>query len=298
MMMSKRRFLKVGLGSTAAAFFAPLLQPSLSARSFNLPQTYLESSIHNYWMKLSYNHGGESRQTRRRLGVALRNLGAIHGFGLGYSFVSSFDQAVEAAFRRSLVTGQKPGSLFALVQMLYDDFLFPQTGVRGGQILFGMLFSILRGRDGTALGEQVYQSYLAYREAALAHKNAYRTNPDPKAILAARLKRKALLMEWQQNLSDLVNLYARRELRLNPNFRMDTKMLEGFETAFVPIASAPPHLCIYRYGTHQVVSWKGGARLQQAHSLHGPWIDTHKSSPATFDGRPAHLFFRTVQPSS
>src|SRR4030095_12731359 len=124
------------------------------------------------WMKLTYNNGQESRQTRRRLGLALRNLGAVKGFGLGYSFVSCFDQAVEDAYRRFRVTGRKPGSLFEMIQVLYDDYLFPKTGVLGGQILFGMLFSLLRGRDGTPLGEHAHQSYLAYRAAALQYKNA------------------------------------------------------------------------------------------------------------------------------
>src|SRR5437867_3541773 len=192
-MMSKRKFLKLGMGGAAAVVLGPLLRPAcLLARSFTLPESYLESSTHRHWMKLTYNKGQESREIRRCLGVALRNLGAIRGQGLGYSFVSFFDRALEAAFLRSKATGKKPGSLFELIQMLYDDSIFPQIGPVGGEILFGILFSLLRGRDGTERGEKVYQSYLAYRAAALAHKNAYKTTRDPILILEAR-KRRALL---------------------------------------------------------------------------------------------------------
>src|ERR1041384_7125894 len=167
-MISKRKFLKLGVGGTAAMFLAPLLKPtSLFARSCELPQSYLNSSTHSHWMKLTYSNGRESRETRRRLGVALRNLGAVRGLGLGHRFPSFFAPALEEEFRRWRTTGHKPASMFELVQAMYDNYIFPQIGEPGGQILFGTLLSLLRGRDGTYLGEHAYQAYLAYRAAAL-----------------------------------------------------------------------------------------------------------------------------------
>ncbi len=295
-MISKRNFLKLGIGSTTAAFLFPLLKPaSLLARSFELPQTYLQSSIHGHWMKLTYNNGRESREARRRLGLALRNLGAIRGLGLGFSFASFFDQALEAEFSRWRATGEKPISMFELIQNMYDNYIFPQIGERGGQILFGMLLSLLRGRDGTYRGEQVHEAYLAYRATALDHKNAYRNTKDPILIEQLRQRRHALLLNWQAGLNDLVSTYSKRENRLTVGFQIRAEMLQGFEQEMVPVALMPPHLNIYRYAGHVLVSWKGGAKLQQGSSLLGPWTDTRKSSPATFDGAPPHLFFRTIQ---
>ena len=297
--MPRRDFLRVGIGGAAAAFLGPLLSPRcLQARSLSLPHSYLQSAVHGYWMKLTYNHRQESRETRRRLGMALRNLGAVRGQGLGFSFVSCFDQAVEQAFRRAQATGQKPGSLFQLIQMLYDDYLFPKTGVLGGQILFEMLFSLLRGRDGTDGGEKVYQTYLNYRAAALAHKNVYKTTQDSVVIMEARQTRTAWLLAWRKDLKALADLYATRGAVLSPNFRVQPGMLTGLEAAFVPVGRAVPHLGLSRVGGNLVVAWKGGATLQQAPSLMGPWTDTRKSSPATFDFRQAHQFFRTIQPEA
>ena len=298
-MISKRKFLKLGIGGTAGIFLAPFLKPtSLFGRSCELPQTYLQSSIHGHWMKLSYNNGGESRETRRRLELALRNLGAVRGMGLGFSFTSFFDQAVEAEFGHWRKTAQKPGSVFQLLQAMYDNYIFPQIGVPGGQILFGTLFALLRGQDGTALGAQAHQAYVDYRAAALAHKNAYKTTQDPIVIEQIRKQRHALLLNWQKSLKDLGGLYATRQMSLNPNFKVQIEMLEGFEEEMVPVALMPPHLNIYLWPPNHrsvLVSWKGGAKLQQGPSLNGPWTDTHKSSPATFDGMPPRLFFRTVQ---
>jgi hypothetical protein len=204
---------------------------------------------------------------------------------------------LEAAFQRSLASGRKPTSLFALIQELYDGSTFPQTGVAGGELLFETLFSLLRGRDGTERGEQVYQIYLGYRNAALEYKNAYKT-ANPEAIQAARKKRKTWLQACQRNLTVLAGLYARREAVLNPNFQIERKMLEGFEPALRPIALSAPRLTIFHGAGRAVVLWKGGAHLQQAPSLFGPWSNTQKSSPASFDLRQQHLFFRTMQPGT
>ncbi len=103
------------------------------------------------------------------------------------------------------------------------------------------------------------------------------------------------LQAWQRNLKALAGLYARREAVLNPNFYIERKMLEGFEPALRPIALSAPSLAIFHGAGRAMVSWKGGAHLQQAPSLLGPWTDTQKSSPATFDLRQQHLFFRTMQ---
>ncbi len=298
-MMSKRTFFKLGMGGAAGVLLGPLLKPSsVMARSFKLPQTYLESSPHQYWMKLTYNNGRESRETRRRIGVALRNLGAIRGKGLGYAFVSFFDQGLERAYLRFKATRRKPASMFELVQEIYDETIFPQTGPLGGQILFEMLFSLLRGQDGTALGEKASASYRAYRAAALDYKNAYKTSPDPIIREAARKKRAHLLQVWRQSLQELASWYAKREATLNGKFVVQSAMLEGFEASLLAVSPSTPRLDIFPAGNRLMVAWKGGASLQQAPDLRGPWTETRKSSPATFDLNQPHQFFRTIQPGT
>src|SRR5262245_52687573 len=120
MKMSKRQFMKLGIGSMAGAILAPVLKPgSLLASPVVLPPDYLDSVPHAHWMKLSYNEGRESRQTRRCLGAALRNIGAIKGRGLGDAFTRVFDLAIQRAFLRRQQGQTKPGNLFVLLQSLY-----------------------------------------------------------------------------------------------------------------------------------------------------------------------------------
>jgi hypothetical protein len=299
MKMSKRQFIKVGIGGTAAVFLGPLLRPgSLLASPVVLPPGYLESLGHAHWMKLSFNHGRESRQTRRTVGAALRNIGAIKGKGRGWEFARLFDQAVQTAFDRFKAGSQKPASVFGLIQSLYEGFIFPQTGEEGGRVLYGTLLAVLRGRDGTAQGAAAYESYQAYRAAALEQKDVYKTAQDPKDIDAARRKRIATRVLWQQQLTALVQAYAQRKLVLRSDFSIQPDMLEGFEIYMAPLRVSAPRLSIARVGNQIVVTWKGQAQLQAAPDVSGPWNNVDQTSPATFDPRAGRRFYRTVQPGA
>src|SRR5262245_6979850 len=126
MKLSKRQFMKLGIGGMAGVILAPMLKPgSLLASPVVLPHDYLDSVLPGQWMKLSYNQGRESRQTRRCLGAALRNIGAIKGRGLGEAFTRVFDLAVQRAFARRQQGLTKPGNLLGLVQGLYEETIFP-----------------------------------------------------------------------------------------------------------------------------------------------------------------------------
>lgn len=299
MKVSKRQFLKIGLEGSAAIFLGSLLRPaSLLASPVVVPAEYLNTLTHGYWMKLSYNQGQESRQTRRCLGAALRNIGVIQGTGNGARFAPWFDQALSLAFRRALATGRRPASVFGLVQMLYDDFIYPRVGVAGGRVMFGTLLGILRGRDGTPQGAGAYESYLAYRQAVLAHKDAYKTAASPQEILDARKKRQTSLALWQRDLRSLVEAYAYQRKALNPTFRIRQEMLEGFDIYVDPTPSTQPiqpRLTFTRAGGRMIISWQGGGTLQQAPSLSGPWRDVAKSSPVTVDVTQPAAFFRAVK---
>jgi hypothetical protein len=287
------------VGGTAAVILTSLFRPeSVFAGPAILPRSYLQSSVHHRWMKLSYNHGRESRRTRQRLGAALRHLGAVRGQGRGFDFALYFDQAVEAAHRRFQATGQKPGTLFELVQRLYDDFLYPRTGEAGGRILFGTLLALVRGRDGTGLGAQAYGDYLNYRQAALAHKNAYRTIADPREREALRLARQAALDLWQRRLAALTELYARRQLVLPASFLLRVELLDGLDRSLRPASVDSPRLRISRAAGQMVVSWKGDATLEEAPALSGPWTDGRKASPAAVGRTMPGKFFRTVRPKA
>ena len=286
----------MGMAGAAGVLLGPLLKPTcLLARSLELPETYLQSSTYQWWMKLTYNNRGESREARRRMGVALRNLGSVRGKGFGYGFVSLFDQALERAYRRFQATGQKPASMFELIQQMYHETIYPQAGTVGGEMLFGTLFALLRGRDGSPLGEKTHESYLAYRAAALEHKNIYKRTKDPLAIQDARTNRAYFLRVWQQNLRALTSRYARGEAVLNAKVLVTPLMMDGFKAALVAVSSTAPKLSICPVGNHLMVSWKGGHYLQAAPSPSGPWKDARKASPATFDLSEARQFFRTVQ---
>jgi hypothetical protein len=295
--ISKREFLRVGVGGTTAVVLASLFRAeSLFAGPAVLPRDYLQSSVHHYWMKLSYNQGRESRRTRQRLGVVLRHLGTLSGQGQGFNFALHFDRAVEAAYRRFKATGIKPGSLFELVQSLYDDPLYQETGETGGRILFGTLLALLRGRDGTELGQEAYQEYLSYRKAALVHKNAYKHTADPQERAALRQARKAALDRWALQLASLANLYARRELALPAGFLLRGELFDGLNHRLKPAQMESPQLRIVRAFDQAVVSWRGDARLQGAPTLSGPWTDLRKASPASVSQNQPAQFFRTVVP--
>jgi hypothetical protein len=193
-------------------------------------------------MKLSYNHGRESRSVRRTLGAALHSIGAIKGQGEGQQFSHLFDQAVRQAFHHHLQTGWRPASLFHLIQFLYDQFIFPQTGPAGGWVLFGILFAILRGRDGTMEGVAAHEAYQAYRQAALVHKDIYRRTQDPKSIVMAQLTRYWRRDQWQQALNRLMEIYAVRQRRLIPEFYVQPNMMDGFHLYMAPIRIVQPEL--------------------------------------------------------
>jgi hypothetical protein len=295
MLVSKRQFLRMSLGGSAAVFLAPFLRcPSLLGSPVILSPNFLQSSVYSHWMMLSHGDGSESRQTRRNLGVALRHLGAIRGKGRGYEFTLIFDEAVETLFRRWVVLRRKPGSLFGLIQMIYDDFIFPTKGAEAGRILFSTLFSILRGRDGSVAGEAAYRNYLAFRSASLAYKNAYRTG-DITAIAETRKNRSAQLTMWRSSLGTLSEGYALRRTSLKINVPVQTPMLKGFELYRAPVQISAPELVITPLGDQVVVSWKGDARLQQASNLNGPWSEARKSTPAGFNPLGTELFFRTIK---
>ena len=296
--MTKRKFLKLGMSGGAAMFLGSLLRPLPAwGSTVQVPSSYLDSAVHGHWMKLCYSHRQESRQTRRLLGATLRNLGGVRGIGRGHSFVPCFDRAVEAVWQRSRATGRTPGSIFALIQALYDESLYAQTGVAGGQILFGLLFSLLRGRDGTEQGTLAHQAYLNYRSAVVAHKEAYRMVNDPQAIAELRKRRSLLLQEWQAQWGTLVGRYATRQARLNPAFQVEPAMLDGLDLPAAVKVPLSPRLTMARTAGRLVVTWAGNGRLQQAPSPLGPWTDTAQASPAVIEARESQQFFRTIQPS-
>ena len=297
MKVSKRQFLKVSFEGSAAILLGALFRPAaLWASPVVVPADYLNSSWHSQWMKLSYNQGRESRQTRRCLGAALRNVGAIQGKGNGARFAPWFDQAVTEAFTQMRATGRKPVSVFGLVQALYDNFFYPRLGPMSGRVMFGTLLGILRGRDGTTQGATAHQAYLAYRRAALFYKNVYKLTTDPKQLLAARKARQVSLALWQQELMTLVETYALRKAALDPAFHIRSEMLEGFEIYVDPATASPPRarLTFTRAGDRLIISWPGDGILQQAPSMAGPWRDVAKSSPVAVDPVERHAFFRTV----
>jgi hypothetical protein len=205
-----------------------------------------------------------------------------------------FDESVEALFRRWVVVRRRPGSLFALVQTLYDDFIFPTKGAEAGKILFSTLFSILRGRDGSDAGEAAYRNYLAFRRASLAYKNAGRTG-DSLAIAETRKNRAAQLALWRSSLEALSDGYALRKTSLKINVPVQTPMLKGFELYKAPVQISAPELTITQLGDQVVISWKGDAQLQRASNLDGPWNDARKSTPAGFNPLGSELFFRTIK---
>lgn len=296
MKMSKRQFMKLGMGSMAGVILAPLLKPdSLLASPVVLPPDYLDSPVHAQWMKLSYNNGRESRQTRRCLGAALRNIGAIKGKGRGDAFANVFDLAVQRAFLRRRQGLTKPGSLMTLIQGLYNDTILREMGTPGGQVLFGTLLAVLRGRDGTAQGEQAHRSYLAYRDAALAHKDAYRKVQDPKELELIRRNRLMLRAQWQLQLSALTSAYAMRQRMLNQDFVVATNMMEGFDVYIAPILVSGPNLTIAHVPRGIEVRWDGPAQLLQGPTPLGPWSPVNQPSPALFDGKARQQYFRTVQ---
>lgn len=277
---------------------APLLRPgSLLASPVVLPPDYLDSRLHAQWMKLSYNQGRESRQTRRCLGAALRNIGAIKGRGRGEIFTRVFDFAVQQAFLRRQQGATQPGNLLGLVQRLYDDSIYMEMGPAGGRVLFGTLLAVLRGRDGTSQGEVAHQSYLAYRAAALEHKDAYRKVQDPKELDGIRRKRLALRSQWQLQLGAMVAAYAQRQRVLNRDYVIGPEMLEGFDVYIAPVLVSGPRLAIARVSRGIEVRWDGPAQLQQAPTPLGPWTNVAQRSPATFDGRENQQYFRTVEPA-
>ena len=295
MLLSKRQFIKLGMGGTAAIYLAPVLKPrSLFANSVVLPANYLDTSAHQQWMKLSYNQGQESRRTRRNLGALLRNLGATRGKGRGYAFALSFDQAIGVVYQRWMAGSRKPGSLLELIQALYDEFIFPQKGSVEGLILFRNLFAVLRGRDGTDQGEAARRSYLAYREALLNYKNAYRIGRTGEAIEAARRTKTKLLRDWQAELEALAEAYALQRRRLNGQFPIEGQMLEGYSLSFQAVRLSAPQLRISHSGDQIRVTWDGEGKLQRAPTVNGPWTDVPQNSPAMFDLRENQSFFRTV----
>jgi len=297
MNMSKRSFLKLGMGGTAALFLAPMLRPrSLFAAPVVLAPDYLESRTHSYWMKLSHNNGLESRATRRTVGAVLRNLGIVQGAGRGQAFAGVFDQAVDRAFQRHLLTGEKPGTLLGLVQWLYDEFILPEHGPEAGSILYAVLLSLLRGRDGSAAGSGVHGMYLNYRAAAVRHKDAYRMTEDPKELLEARRTRQTQRLEWQQALLARAQVYALRKEQLNRQYPLDAELLAGWDIQQVVMRVVAPRLHITHVGDQVRVAWEGPAQLQKAPTVRGPWTDVAQDSPAVFDIQLSKQFFRTVQP--
>jgi len=264
-----------------------------------VPAGYLNSLTHGRWMKLTYSHGRESRQTRRCLGAALRNIGAIQGSGNGARFAPWFDETIDFAYRRAVASGKMPGSVFRLIQMLYDEYFLPRLGVGSGWVVFGTLLSVLRGRDGSARGAAAYESYQAYRRAALLYKNAYRHAAKPEELLELRKQRRASLALWQQNLHALIDAYASRKLTLNPEFVIRPEMIEGFDIytnpELPPPPSAPPQLKFAHEGGRMLITWDGGGVLQHAPAVNGPWQDVAKSSPAVFDLTQPQGFFRAVR---
>lgn len=289
MNLSKRQFLKMGMGGAAGLMLSRFLQPAaLLAGKPVVPANYLESNVHNYWMKMTYNRGQESRETRRIIGAVLRNLGSIQGTGVGSEFSAVFDRAVLRAYQ----SGARPGSCLKLVQLLYNNYIFREMGEAGGHALFGTLLAMLRGLDGTAFGNTVHQSYLTYRGAVLTHKDVCRSSNDALLILRWRKARTIALQDWQQKLWTQIQFYSQQRGLLSPNFHVGIAMLAGFH---LRVAPPGPTLTIVKQGDRVVVSWNGVGRLQQAPTVSGPWSDTGQSSPASFPIRSGPQFFRTIQ---
>ncbi len=293
-LLSKREFLKLVLGGTAAGMAAPFLtMGTASASPLIVPGGYLESRVHAYWMKLSYQRGGASRQVRRRIGAGLRNIGAIKGAGTGLQFSELFDEAIKAVFVRWDKTRRKPASLYALIQMLYDEHIAPRGGPEAGRALFGTLLAMVRGRNGSSQGELAHEAYLRYRQAALAYKEVARKKEDQDAVLEARRVRSRLLQEWQEWLLGLVEGHATGKLRLNPEFIVTAEMTRGFHVYTPPFTWTESALIITARRRQVMVEWRGDGVLQRASSPAGPWKDTGRPSPAFFDAREAKVgFFR------
>jgi hypothetical protein len=299
MQVSKRQFLKLGLGGAAAWMLGPLLRPvNLFGSPLVTPPSYFSSSVYSYWMRLSYNGGVESRQVRRAVGAALRNVGAIKGRHGGFDFTLSFDRAVRAAFVRWAGSRQKPNSLFGLIAMLHANYIYPEIGPDGGRALFGILLGMLRGWEGTARGLEAHQAYLTYRDLALRYKDAGRASQDPVLIEQLRQERQAALANWRTLLLALAGDYAAGQMQLNPQFVIQNPMIAGFDVYVPPNPAAPPRLRLEPFGDQVIVRWKGGGQLQQAGTVSGPWVNARQAPPAAFDAKAPRMFFRTINSTS
>jgi hypothetical protein len=293
MRLSKRQFLKLSLGGTAVLFLAPALPPGLlAARPVPLPSGYLEGVTHQLWMKLSFNRGAESRQTRRFLGAALRNIGIVRGQGRGSQAAPHFDRAIEEVFHDWIRTSRKPASLFGLIQSIYDELGRMDRQSETGDTLFLTLFYLLRGRDGTPEGEAAHQAYRDYRDLLLAFKDAYRKEPADVGE-AEELKHRAL-SNWREHLWSLAGAYVAGQRRLREDFLITADMLEGFGLSVTPLRILAPRLQLRHSGDRVTVSWQGEARLQQAPTVAGPWSDVDQTSPVEMETSANARFFRTV----
>lgn len=237
--LSRRQFLRLGSAGSALLMFAPLLQSKIAhASPVIVPPGGIQDTVHGKWMKLSFNLGLESAETRRRVGAALRYVGAIKGQGLGADFSALFDAAVERLYSdvfppKDIIRIQSQPTrphwtLFQLIQILYDDYIFPFGGSAAGVPLFGILFSILRGRDGTGHGDAVHRVYQVYRRRLLLYKDIARLSNNEARIKGARKNKAALLKVWQRILLRQIKLYSERRLRLPSDFLLTTEMLDGF----------------------------------------------------------------------
>jgi len=295
MNISKRSFLKLSMGGTAALFLAPIVRPpSLWATPVILPPNYLDSGVHARWMKLSYNNRLESRETRRVMGAVLRNLGAARGQGRGEAFAPMFDNAVMKAFKQHLETGHKPHTLLGLVQWLYDDFIRPEHGTDAGVILYTNLLSMLRGLAGSESGIVLNKQYQLYRESALAHKNAYRFTKDPNQLLQARMRRAEERRVWTEALRAQAHAFAIGKATLSDTQVLDRNVLAGWKTETAAVRLVAPRLRIRKVADQILVSWDGRARLEQAPTARGPWTPLLHASPASFDASEPRKFFRAV----
>jgi len=297
-LLSKRQFFQVSASGTAAIFLAPWLKLSARAGSFIYPLNYLESSVHEAWMKLTYSAGNESRAIRRLIGTALRNIGTARGQGRGAQFAAVFDEAVQglARSRRDLV--RRPANLFEIIQCLYDEYILPVKGAEYGRILFGNLFFLLRGRDGTAQAEEAHGLYSNYRRAALDVKQVGGKGSSQEAILQAKALKAQHLQSWQETLASMKDAYASRKLSLNPQFQIQPAMVQGFTVRIAALQIAASQVNIQRDGNQVVVSWEGDATLLKAPTVNGPWNIVQSGSPAVFDASEPEAFFRTTANSS
>lgn len=287
MRVSKRQFLKTGVGGTALLFMQPFWEPKLlSANPVEVPTRYFRGPLHARWMKLSYNDGRESRQLRKTIGASLR------GYGDEAAFHQAFEEALNRVFQNWVEGTSKPKSVFGLIQAIYeampDD---PEAGRR----LFGVLFYLTRGRDGTEAGEVAHAHYRDYRQAVLNYKSLARTSEDPDQVVTARQLKDQWLATWQNDLNLLVEAYASRQRRLDPEVVLELQMLDGF--AIEEVSPAGPALAIRRMQDRVEIRWEGEAVLQRAAALRGPWSDTQQISPATILTDDRLGFFRTVSPS-